>query len=580
MLKKLQKTDFLFVFAMLCGLLLHFFFIFIISIGDDESFYAVVPFRLINGDSLIRHEWNLTQFSSLFSFIPVYIWNAIKGSTEGLILFLRCVYLIIHTTIATTTYIFFRKYKGWAVVASVMFYLHAPYRFLAISYLSFFIIFLILLSFCLILIYQKKSITLYILTGVCYGICCICNPLFCIAFVFYLAIYVYRIIQEKKKSLESKIYDCFFTKDTIKYFTYGILIVAIIAVLFYFLTGGTISAIPRNLGNILSSSEYGIVSSSLFLKLVETFRYSVTSSFGTSLVLPIIFIALKFDKKKMTNKHRLMYLSVSLLWSIVYIFGVMQQQVDYACGASLPFFVISTLCYCLTEKKNKTLFYCMYLPCLIGTVFQYLAANTHLFVLGAVVTTNNVAGTFFAMDLFNEMRIDYKENFKVTERPKYTVVCRNIIITSICVQILFYGLFYQHNQISRQDIVKATSGPYAGLYMEENQYDVYTATIDDLDYIKSISYEDEPVLVVSFNNWMYLYLERPVATYTTWYQGKINTDALTSFYKSSTTKQPEFIYIDNLQSIDYNMEMFSEMFDFTRKDLSNGTLLIVERCKL
>ena len=110
MIKKLKKTDLLFAIMMFAVLLLHIFFLFVVPFSDDESHYATVPFRLIMGDSLVQHEWHLTQFASLFTYLPVRIWTAFKGSADGIFIFLRCVYLAIHTSVAVLVYGFFRKY--------------------------------------------------------------------------------------------------------------------------------------------------------------------------------------------------------------------------------------------------------------------------------------------------------------------------------------------------------------------------------------------------------------------------------------------------------------------------------------
>ena len=111
MMKKLLKnTNLLFVIMMSAVLLLHIYFLFCVPFSDDETHYATVPFRLINGDSLVQHEWHLTQFASLFSYLPVRIWMAIKGSADGIFVFLRCVYLTIHTSVAVLIYRFFKQY--------------------------------------------------------------------------------------------------------------------------------------------------------------------------------------------------------------------------------------------------------------------------------------------------------------------------------------------------------------------------------------------------------------------------------------------------------------------------------------
>lgn len=590
MSKKLQKTDIIFTIALLCGLAVHIYFSFLVPYGDDESYYATIPFRLINGDSLLQHEWHLTQFSSLFTYLPTYIWTAVKGSTDGILLFLRYTYIIIHTTITVIIYKFFRKHGIWAVMAAIMWYTHVPYRILSISYLSVFVICLLLLSFCLVSIYQQKSSRYYILAGICYACCCVCNPLFCLAFIIYIVLCIFKIQQQQKqqkkstKSPSENNFNCFFTKEAVKLFSIGIFIVAVIAVLFFFLTGGNIRHLSNNIENLFRSSEYNIISSSIFLKLAETLHKFVVGSLGAALVLPIIAVALIFDKKRKTSKHRLAYLSLLLLWSIwcilAFPFAFKSNNGFHYNAVSMPFFVFSTVCYCLTENKNKILFYCMYLPCLIGTVFQYLAANTFLYAIGTVLTTCNVAGMLFTMDLFKELKADFKNGCEESSSKKsseaYYKIGRNIIIAVFCLQMIFNGIYYHYKQpVTNGSLNAAKAGPYAGLYMTETQYDTYIGRINDMDYIKSISYENEPVLLISNLNWMYLYLERPIATYSTWMSLPFDYDLLTDYYKSNTKKIPAYIYIDNNFNSQYQMKMADEVFDFTSKELSCGTLLTV-----
>ncbi len=612
-MEKIKKTNALFVIALLFGLILHFLFVIIVPFTNDEGFYITIPFRLLNGDSLVQHEWHLTQFSSLFSYIPVCIWTAIKGSADSIFIFLRFIYLLIHTAMAVVIYKFFKKYGKWAILASMVFYMQMPYRILAISYQSMYVVFLLLLSLCLISIYHKKSVHFCIFAGVCFGCCCVCNPLFCFAFALYLLACTLwtkrqaimdkiinlksskssqkdkKLTKRQKRELKKQgvetlpdieNYNCFFTKEAILRFSCGIFIVAIVAVIFFISTGGTVSSLLNNIENLLGSSEYDIASYSIFDKLGDTIGYFTRANLYMPFILPAIFIALLFDKKKKDNKHRLAYLSVSLIWAIIFIVAVLIQSDGYLFATSLPFCVISTVCYLLTENKNKPLFYCMYMPCLIATVFQYLAADTHLATIGIVLVANNVPGVFFAMDLLKEMRNDSKENPEITNNKNHYGLCRNIIIISFCIQILFYGIYYQYGQISRIGAVKATTGPYAGLYMTERQYNRYNKTIQDLDYIKSISGENSPVLLATYENWMYLHLDRPFATYTTWYRGVLNLEQLKAYYKENPEKSPKYVYIEssdtNSPTVQITMDIVGQMFIFTKEDLSNGALLIIE----
>ncbi len=611
MIKKLKKHDILFIISLLSVLLIHIFFLFVVPFSDDESYYPSVPLRLLNGDSLVQHEWHLTQFSSLFQYLPVYIWTAIKGSLDGVFIFLRCIYLSIHTTIAVVVYRFFRKYGVWAVMTSMMFYVQIAYRIQAINYQSMFVIFLLLLTLCILSIYQKTSIRLYIFAGLCFGCCCVCNPFFCFAFVLYLIACVLwtkrevfikcitdfkishttkkekQLTKKQKKQQKEQMlkslpdmegYNCFFSKKAILCFSIGICIIAVVALIFFFSTGGTIDSIFDNMENLLGSSEYDIASKSIFSKFADTIYFFSVANLGMPWIPLVLFVSLITDKNRKNNAHRFIYLTASVVWTILFIIGVMKNIEIYVCAISFPFSVISVICYLLTENKNKTLFKCMYIPCLIASVFHYLAADTHLAAIGVVLAVSNVAGVFFARDLFNEMRSSSQSNTETATSNKTPGLYRNIIIVGFCLQILFYGIFYQYGQIYGKDAPKATSGPFTGLYMTNEEYERYNKVISDMDVIKTISNENDPVLLASYKNWVYLYLERPIATYTTWYRGTLDTDLLIRYYEENPEKIPKYIYIESPDPKNASVQIVSELFDFTREDLSNGVLLTVTYC--
>ncbi len=608
MVKKLQKTDILFASTLLLGLFLHIFFIFSVPFSDDESFYSLVPFRILNGDSLVRYEWHLTQFSALFAYLPVYIWNAIKDSTEGIVLFMRCVYLLIHTAAAVVVYRYFRKYGVWAVMASMMFYVQVAYNIQAISYQSILALSLLFLALCLLSIYEKGSVKAYALAGVCFGCCCVCNPFLCVAFALYLVGCVVwsqreklvtmvldkktrgkkdKKVTKKQKREQSQQaneiyavlekYNCFFNAKAILWIICGILIVAVIAAGFYFSTGGTIRAIFNNIENLLSSTEYDVASKSIFEKLGTTFHFFNVANSGMFWIIPALFLALIFDKNRKENTHRFAYLFVALIWTVLFTASVIINMEIYVCGFALPFFVVSILCYILTENKNKALFRCVYVPVLIVSVFHYIAADTHWAAIGVVLAIANVVGVFFAMDLFKEMGASKEDEEETTEKAKPGAL-NKIIIVCFCAQILAYalfnGVFCQEGNMLRSDVSSVSAGPYAGLYMLDSQCDRYNDLLKDMDYIKSITNEDDTVLLATYQNWLYMYLERPVATYTAWYRGTLNQDLLTRYYRQNPHKVPKYIYITSP-----NFMVIDEMFEYTQEELSAGILLTVENEK-
>lgn len=612
-MNKVKKTDLLFVVFLMLGLIVHLTSLIYPSSFQDESVYVAIPLRLLNGDSLIQEEWHLTQFSSLFSYLPVCLWTLIKGSTEYLFLFLRCVYLILHTAISVLIYGFFRKYGKWAILASLIFFIQSPYYILNISYQSVYVIALLLLSLCLISIYKKQSIVFYILAGICFGCCCVCNPFFCVVFVLYLLVCALwtrrqdivssiakfktsktdnqkgkKLTKKQKREKNQQIsnafpnmenYTCFFTKEAILWITCGISIIAVVAVGFFFMTCGTLSSIFDNMENLLGSSEYDIASDSIFAKPITTIGFFIEKNFYLPFVLPVLFIALFADKKRKNNSHRIIYLTFTILWSLLFAFDIYRVSEVYVFAVSLPFYAFSLVCYLLTENRNKTIFYCMFIPCTLGAFIQYLAADTHLGAIGIVLSICNVAGVFFSMDLWKEMRHDSNNEDETTPAKSKTNKLRLIIIMGFCLQVLIYSVFRMLWYPIVTSPVNATEGVYAGLYMSESEYEKYSKLMDDMNYIKEISRESDPVLIASYNNWMYIQVDRPMATYSTWYRGTLYTDQLIKYYKENPEKIPRYVYMESSDPQNAYTGVVDELFQYTRQDLSNGVLLTVEDCK-
>lgn len=610
MLKKIKKFDILFIIALIFGLAFHIYFVFSAPFFDDESFYVTIPFRLINGDSLIQEEWHLSQFSSLFSYLPVLIWTTIKGSAEGIFVFLRFVYLFIHTALAVFIYGFFRKYNQWAVITAILFYSQTAYRTLGISYQSMFVMFLLLMTLCLVSIYQEKSVRHYIPAGICFGCCCVCNPLFCFAFIPYLIVCILfskqesltekivefklskktkkdkKLTNKEKKEMKQQLsetvpdfgkYDFFFGKNAFLRFFCGILITIVIAVVFFLVTGGRIDSVFENLENLLGSSEYDIASDSVFSKLSETVDCFQQASLGMGWMIPVVFVVMFFDKKRVVNSHRLAYLFVCVVWIILYTLSTTVIYKDmYLNAVSLPLCLMATVCYCLTEKKNKALFYCMYIPSLIGTFFQYMAANTHLAVIGVVLAVADVAGVFFVMDLWKEMRVVKENTSETTSKKACVSLCNMMIVAGLCLQLLIYGSYYARDRIYASGDNLLTTGPYAGVYMSDEDYNTYSKQIIDMDEIRSRTMEKDDVYLASYHNWMYMHLDRSAATYTTWYVGSINPDQLTKYYKENPDKIPKYIYVESSDPSQARTQMASEMFYFSSEELSNGLLLTIE----
>ncbi len=596
---KLQKSDYCFAIALLVGIAFYFLLLFQIPFINDEDFFPIIPLRLINGESLVQHEWHLTQFSSLFQYIPVKLWLSFKGSTDGIILFFRCSYLFVHSIFAILIYKFFRKAEFWAVAASMIFFTCLPYGMFVLSYVSMLILFLLLFTLSLMTIYKKGANSLFIFAGLFFGCCCICNPILCVMFFLYVILYILWPYKEKiisaasihktknKKVVHKKVtkkkanpsimdsYGVFFTKTALKYSCCGLGIIALIAIIFFFSTGGTISSVFENVSNMLKTSEYNSTSYIPFNKIQRLFDSYKTISLNLPFFLPIFFLSVFFDKKRMAHSHRLTYLFIAFCLSIVYIIGIpLSYNIDSFMFA-FPFAVFSTTCYILTENKNKTLFYCMWVPCAFVSLVQLSFSNTILLSFGVVLIINNIAGTFFVRDLYKELSSSKTDN-------KKTTAIGYILLITICTQLIFQCCTDTIGKFPMKDTSQISVGPYSGLYMKEDDLVFYNETMKDIETIKSITYNDDHIMIFSDSPWPYICIERPIAANTTWLNWKIYPDDLKLYYQENPEKTPVYIYLTFKSDFDYEL-IFSklvDMFDFTQETLSNGILLKVEKYKL
>ncbi len=626
MIKRLHKTDYFFIAALLCGLFFHLTLIWSPHRLYDETFYATVPYRLTLGDSLVQHEWHLTQFSSLFLYLPVRLWLFINGSTDGIYLYLRFVYIFVHTAVAVTVYKFFRKHGVWSVVAAIMYYILIPFKTYALNYTSMLVVFYLFFTLSIYCIYKNHSVKAYLSAGFCFGCCCVNNPIFCILFPLYLILcalwtkkeifinlisnhyYISRYKKNnprkaKRKSFESikaaaekkrvffsrcfDDYNCFFTKNAVIYTFAGLCIIAAVSIIFFLATGGSISSVFENTENLLSASEYFTTTKGTWIQKTFDFKNAInTMSFQMPYLLPLFFLVLFIDKKRAQNSHRTVFLTAALALSVLISAGILSADENTAFFYSLPFALFALVCYILSTKRQTDLFFCIWCPCTVAAVLNTIASNTLFYSASAVVSISNIAGVFFVCNLFKEMKAEHQG--KITKKfcsKIFTYAGQVTVIIAICFQIILSGFFMRDFLALEKDFTfKITNGPLKGMYYNEEAYNIYQSNLKLLDHIKEISDEDDPIFVGANLNWTYMYADRPFGTYSAYFLG-IEPDVLSVYYEKNPDKIPKYICYFSVVTPEYTQsakEMFEEekeildsMFEYTEEHFSDSILLTV-----
>ncbi len=606
--KKLFLCDAFLILSLIIGGIILLLYSKTYLVWQDEGFYPTIALRLINGDSLISDEWHLSQFSSLFLYLPVKLWLTINGSTDGLILFMRYLFLGLQTSGCIAIYFRFRKNGLWAIAAAMIFLSQSPMSISSINYNSLFAFFLLLLGLLLSYLSTKQNTALFITAGILFGCMCICNPFSFFLFIIYCIYCLLRHYydsatykryckkynraaikkgkKEKRTPFLQTIPSFLFSKNSFIAIFLGAFLMFIVLVIFYFATGGSLSAIGDNFSHLLTDSEHDIFNSPLaafFDKIKRTLQIFNTIHFKVPYIIPALFAALLFDKKSKSGNRRIVYVFVCAATAIFCAIGVLAAAMkDQSTSLfwSYPLFLLSLCCYIMTNNKNKNLFYFFFLPCVFACAVQYLASNLLFTSIGWVLAVGNVAGVFFIKDFATEL----KDDPAICKKGFITAVSilLSVLITAQCAyQFLPTCL---SSSLDTQESRLIETGPLKGLYIDSKFYGTHVLNMQDLDKIKTRNKEDAPVLILSKMCWLYLYLDCPFGVYSAW-QNSFEPDRLQAYYTQNPQKSPKYIYISavnpfNGYSVSFKdaqntADVILEIFNCKVEKLSRGYLLTV-----
>ncbi|MBR6316521.1 MAG: hypothetical protein IKR58_05925 [Lachnospiraceae bacterium] len=91
----------------------------LVGFDIDEGYAVAMPFRLIMGDALFAQMWEIHQTSSFLPALVMWPYLAIRGSTDGIVLYLRIVSLLIHLLMSILVWYVLRQVISDSGMSSV-----------------------------------------------------------------------------------------------------------------------------------------------------------------------------------------------------------------------------------------------------------------------------------------------------------------------------------------------------------------------------------------------------------------------------------------------------------------------------
>lgn len=565
--------------------------------SPDESFYLSIPYRLICGDSLLADEWHASQFSAFLLYLPMKIYLSVNGSTDGIVLFFRCLFVFCQTLVSYFTFFMVKKNYGTLAgfISSVIFLLYVPETvnmldYYTMSLMGFQVVTLIL--FCS----DKLSAFRLIFVGIVFACAVVAQPFNCfIYFLYTIAFIVYESSLKKKERFDY----CkkFLSFKSWLLITAGIVLVAAVFSGFLF-SRMTLHEFINNIGNLFGGSDHtlpfaetGKTDMFSYATIINTLKRVAPIGFYIT-VCPALLLSFLLLYNKSQIKSRKIWLTVFLVTITVSIFEcVFMIFTDTAALLFRPYilFVFTSVLLVLLKEKDKNLtmilwsgiFYLIFLG-LISQALDYVG------VIGLVIS--NTAFLPAVIQIYRQLqRANRKEDSAESKTPftarLLCIVCAIAVIFEITTgtAIKFVDEPFAL-AVSKETITAETTlstGPLKGIKTTNQKAETYYNIIDDTVAIKNNSCEK--VLVASLVPWIYFCFDDSPATFTTWYiQEEFN---LYDEYYKNKNHLPQCIYIldskfywtfDYTDSCEEHKEFFSEMFTVSEHDGKAGYIMYVE----
>ena len=543
--------------AIMLGIALFVFFAVTAKNGvsaPDESFYFTVTQRLALGEKLIADEWNIAQLVHLLNVLPYFVYTRIAGGTEGIILFMRYLFIAVDAIFYAYVYCRLRRYRLWGVAAALSFCGVILQTIFSITYFT--AAPMAVLAFCLILLTTEGEVKRprLLFCGVLLACAILAEPYLIAGFgVWFVTVTVRQILQKKQRSLLPA-YGFLLDARVFYHVTLGAVAV-FIPFMAYMIIGGSFAQFPRAFPYLASGAELGLLGSVLFRKSMDAARF-----FGFPFVICGLLTlagaaAYKFKKKKDPRFKRILFLCAAAALAGGYICaGIralgtkeMSVWVAFAEYHDFSFLLFSPVPFLLSEKKNPRLaaFWAT------GAAFGFLVDASSAVILGAGGGLLRTACLLKLAEFLPELREEQKQkNAKNSDILKKGTA----VLLAVCAAaaIAWHGGYalcetvykpveklFQH--VPGPLTAEIEKGPFKGLKTTPEIADVYLRTLADLDRIKETA-NGRPVAVLDLAPYTYLYMDLPYGTYTAWFE-YYETERLSAFWTLRPERQPVCIYL-------------------------------------
>ncbi len=511
---------------------------------SDETFYFSTTYRFYQGDSIFVNDWFPTQLSSVV-LLPLFsLYMALAGSTTGILLYFRILYLFFAAFNSVLTFRILKKHTGFMAAltcsAGVLFFVH-----LNIATLSYYTLSVQCFFMTMLLIYSdsKAENNRYLITaGIYYAVSVLALPTMAIA--YFLTLFVFLILSVTSgTALSHRIFG-----DRLKHgmffriFKYTFIGICAVAVIFftYMLLTVSIPDFIANIPYVLSDDEHG----TSFIYPLKKFFIGINEVFGYFAYVYYLLISVCFLFGKHLSKKPFSYmiLAADILLFICCLTRVLPHtgyMNTVICLFGLPLFFI-------TEKKDLPAFFTFFLNGMIFSLVYSYSSNGYLYILSMGHFIASAASIIFIQDFITGLQEETIQASGESMSQRILSVIPVIIFSLFILITADLRIVNVYRDAPLSDLTETIpDGPAKGLKTTPDhlaKYNDATSVIKEFCVKEAVNGTNDSLLISKLLPFGYLCSDMQIGAPTTW-RNMISSERLLTYYRSNPDKFPDVVLI-------------------------------------
>ena len=582
----------------------------------DESFYVTVAERFVHGDRPLVDEWSRSQLSFLLLCLPYKAYVALTGGTDGVILFMRGLFVAFNAAFYWIVYCRLRAYRWLSLIAALLFCAYVPFGIFACNYYT--VSVRLLMIACLVLFAEKQRPPSLLIAGVLFACAVICQPGFAFLYFGYCVLVLARTLRAKKGGRFLEDYAFCINTNTWKHLSAGVALCAAVFLGWLLARSGLrniLSSLPYVL---LSDSDFDAAGQSGILRLLLRKLSESVHIFGVACVIPAVLTvvlsaahACGLFRGKRDFVRKLLFGCACTLWMLSCLpmfrgfIAPTENLYTFICAA--PMFWFGLVCYLLCAHKNKRLFPFWVVGLVSSVCADVLSDNAMS--LGLPIAY--IADLVFFVDLVRELRAgtpqkDGADTVSTRRRKRAQTLlvpvrglsglaCGCFAVWLIACVVSGNTSFLEHNRLDTPFFSAAAlceNGPCRSIRCAQMLADEYSDRMQDMDRIRD--QQPKNLFVCGLAPDAYLYAHLPYAAFSTYANRQTQSAYLERnilYWKQHPEKLPACIYIpvDNLDNyigdddsdaaafLAWVRDAFDPLCTYTMEEGHGGYILYVSR---